>query len=234
MRPDGKSGKGQILQNKGRNTIPYLRPLTKPPVDGRELLPAPVTRPQKPLVENPPEISRTEMRLKLLSGDPHKIEAAAWDIYCAAKEGKDISPLFGLLSYAMKPEYNAMTRFRIIDSICNAAKSGYDIDDALLAVERALKSAEANVRKSGITALGNHAKNGGDIYMYLEMLIGMLHDVFPMNREAASDALKTYASQGFEQAHNVRMLIERSDDFAVEAVRLHCEAVLEAGLKKQA
>jgi|GEM_PF-6242662 len=234
MRPDRKPDKVQILQNKGRSTIRYLRPIAPVPVNENASLPVPVARVKKPPVETSSEILCSEMRLKLLSKDPETIEAAAWDIYCAAKEGKDISPLFGLLSYAIKPEYNTMTRFRIVDSIYTAAKSGHDIDDALPAVEKALESSETNIKKTAITTLEIYAKNGGELYMYIGRLSEMLRDTFPTNREAASDALKNYASQGFEQAHSVRMQLERSDDFVVEAVRLHCEAILESGLQKQA
>ncbi len=185
---------------------------------------------------------------KLRSRENQTLARGAYELRCLALKGEDMGPallpiastLRSLLAGGAAPSLKqsmavlkegSSARVHLSECVMLSAKNGADISEALSVMPSALECQDIHVRNFSILALGYHARNGGDVQLYIEIVAKHLSEPMPMNREAALWMLKEAASKGKLQAHQVLLSLgnSREDDPNMAELRSRCHEVLGAG-----
>ncbi len=193
-----------------------------------------------------PVLSLDDIRRELKSDDIHEVSRGAYELRRIAQRGDPIGPVLHLASSKLRmlldkgaappevkqsmpvPKEGGWARVYLAESMMLAAKNGQDIDAALPLMPLALECQDVHVRNFSILALGYHARNGGEIMLYVELVARHLSEPMPMNREAAVWTLKEAAVRGRLEAHAVLLALgsRKDDDVFVSDVRACCHEVL--------
>ncbi len=161
----------------------------------------------------------------IISGNAAELATAAWDLREAASKGQDISGFLPFIAPLVKREGGTVQQ-HLLDAIMFHANAGGDPSPAMSAVSHCLQSNSMPLRHSALRTLAHHSEHGGDISLYLDLIVSRLKDLSQANREAASLALISYAGRGPEEAHNVHLALGSVECAEADAVRFICKDVL--------
>ncbi len=182
---------------------------------------------------------------KLRSREHQTLARGAYELRCLALKGEDMGPALLPIASTLRlllsagaapsvrqsmavPKEGSSARVHLAECVMIAAKNGLDISDALSVMPAALDCQDIHVRNFAILALGYHARNGGDVQLYVELVAGHLSEPMPMNREASLWMLSEAASKGKLQAHQVLLALgsPRDDGPSAADLRSRCHEIL--------